>query len=75
MLVAVGIDPDSLSIHDARRRGWEKGLKKSAFVITDSLMAPQIPAECLVRVFPVIADSSLTEIRNYAESFFRSEEK
>ena len=33
-------------------------------------MAPQIPAECQVKVFRVLAESSLKEIRDYAERFF-----
>jgi DNA-binding transcriptional regulator YhcF (GntR family) len=70
MLVAAGLDADALSFRDARERGWEKGLRSAAFVITDSLMAPRIPAGCEVKVFRVLADSSLTEIREYAERFF-----
>jgi hypothetical protein len=39
-------------------------------VITDSLMAPRIPAACEVKVFRVLAESSLKELRDYAERFF-----
>lgn len=70
MLVAAGLDPDALSFRDARERDWEKGLRSASFVITDSLMAPQIPAGCDVKVFRVLAQSSLKEIREYAERFF-----
>lgn len=70
MLVAAGLDPDALSFRDARERGWEKGLRSATFVITDSLMAPRIPAGCEVKVFRVLAQSSLQEIREYAERFF-----
>jgi DNA-binding transcriptional regulator YhcF (GntR family) len=70
MLVAAGLDPDALSFRDARERSWEKGLRSAAFVITDSLMAPRIPAGCEVKVFRVLAESSLKEIREYAERFF-----
>lgn len=70
MLVAAGLDADALSFRDARERNWEKGLRSAAFVITDSLMAPRIPAECEVKLFRVLAESSLTEIRAYAEKFF-----
>jgi hypothetical protein len=45
-------------------------LRSAAFVITDSLMAPRIPAGCEVKVFRVLAESSLKEIREYAERFF-----
>jgi DNA-binding transcriptional regulator YhcF (GntR family) len=70
MLVAAGLDPDALSFRDARERGWDKGLRSATFVITDSLMAPRIPAGCQVKVFRVLAASSLKEICDYAERFF-----
>jgi DNA-binding transcriptional regulator YhcF (GntR family) len=70
MLVAAGLDADALSFRDARERNWEKGLRSAAFVITDSLMAPRIPAGCEVKVFRVLAETSLREIRDYAERFF-----
>jgi len=70
MLVAAGLDADALSFRDARERNWEKGLRSATFVITDSLMAPRIPAACEVKVFRVLAENSLKEIRAYAEKFF-----
>lgn len=70
LLVAAGLDADALSIRDGRERNWEKGLRSAAFVITDSLMAPRIPRGCQVKVFRVLAESSLKEIREYAERFF-----
>jgi DNA-binding transcriptional regulator YhcF (GntR family) len=70
MLVAAGLDADALSFRDARERGWEKGLRSATLVITDSLMAPRIPTGSNVKVFRVLAESSLREIREYAERFF-----
>jgi len=70
MLLAAGLDGDALSFRDARERGWDKGLRSASFVITDSLMAPRIPAGCEVKVFRVLAQSSLKEIHDYAERFF-----
>ena len=70
MLVAAGLDPDALSFRDARERGWEKGLRSATFVIADSLMASRIPAGCEVKVFRMLAESSLREIGDYAERFF-----
>ena len=70
LLVAAGLDADALSFRDARERGWEKGLRSAAFVITDSLMAPRIPAGCEIKLFRLIADRSLKEVREYAERFF-----
>lgn len=73
MLVAAGLDPDALSFRDARERGWEKGLRSATFVIADSLMAPRIPAGCEVKVFRVLAESSLREVREYAERFLATD--
>lgn len=70
ILVAAGLDADALSLRDARERGWEKGLRSAAFVITDSLMAPSIPAGCPIKVFRLIAESSLKEISNYSQNYF-----
>ena len=70
MLVAAGLDADALSFRDGRERNWEKGLRSAAFVITDSLMAPRIPAGCEVKLFRLLAESSLKEVREYAERFF-----
>jgi DNA-binding transcriptional regulator YhcF (GntR family) len=70
LLVAAGIDSDALSVRDARERNWEKGLRSAAFVITDSLMAPRIPAGCEVKIYRALAESSLKDIRECAERFF-----
>ena len=71
LLVAAGLDPDSLSLRDGREPGWQKGLRSTAFVITDSKMAGLIPAGCNVRVFPLISETSIGELREYVELFFR----
>jgi hypothetical protein len=67
ILVAAALDPDAMSFRDARERGWQKGLTSSAMVITDALTATQIPSGCQTRVFRIIADSSLDELRNFKE--------
>jgi DNA-binding transcriptional regulator YhcF (GntR family) len=67
ILVAAALDPDGLSFRDAREPGWKKGLSSSAMVITDALTATRLPAGCRTRVFRIIADSSLDELRNFKE--------
>ena len=67
ILVAAALDPDAMSFRDAREPGWQKGLKSSAMVISDALTATQLPAGCRTRVFRIIADSSLDELRNFKE--------
>jgi GntR family transcriptional regulator len=67
ILVAAALDPDALSFRDAREPGWKKGLSSSAMVITDALTATHLPAGCRTRVFRIIADSSLEELRSFKE--------
>jgi GntR family transcriptional regulator len=69
MLSALKIDPDTMSFRDARNPDWKKGLRAGTFVITDAATAAQIPSGVRVRVFRIIADSSLAEMRHYVEKF------
>lgn len=66
MLVAAGIDPTALSFRDARRAGWQRGLRSSAFIITDALTATHLPEGCDVRIFRLISDASLDELKQLA---------
>ncbi len=70
LLVAAGIDPNALTIRDARQEGWERGLSSTAFVITDSLTVRNLPEGCSARVFRVVSDSSVAELRAHVEQFF-----
>jgi len=63
-LVAVGIDPSALDLRDARHDKWQRGLTSSSFVITDSLIATQLPSGCQPHVFKLIADDSIAALRD-----------
>lgn len=67
VLVAAGIDPDGLLLRDARQPGWEKGLQQTAAVVCDSYTAAKVPKPCRVIPFPLLAESSLAELRAYQE--------
>jgi GntR family transcriptional regulator len=69
ILSAAGLDPAALSFRDARERNWEKGLRNNAFIITDALTATQLPQSCQPRVYRVIADASVAELRAYVDQF------
>ena len=70
-LVAAGVDADSLDLRDARNEGWERGLRSSDYVITDALTARSLPKGigAAPRVYRVIADASLEELRSFVEKF------
>lgn len=63
MLIAVGIEEAALNLRLTNEAGWQRGLRESAFVIADMLTAKQLPPELDTRVFRLIADSSLDELR------------
>jgi GntR family transcriptional regulator len=69
VLIAAGLDPAALSFRDAREPDWHKGLRASTFIITDALTASQLPSACRPRIYRVIADSSIAELRSYVERF------
>jgi len=39
------------------------------FVVTDSLMLHDLPADCDARCFTILSDSSLEELRKFGEQF------
>jgi DNA-binding transcriptional regulator YhcF (GntR family) len=74
-LTAAGVESDALDLRDAREEGWERGLRSSAYVITDALTARRMPAGVEARVYRVVAESSLEELRGFVEKFLTASEK
>jgi GntR family transcriptional regulator len=69
ILVGAGLDPAALSFRDARREGWQRGIKQAEFVITDSFTSKRLPAGCQARVFRVLSDKAINEVRQVADQF------
>jgi DNA-binding transcriptional regulator YhcF (GntR family) len=67
ILVAAGIDPETICFRATDEKGWQKGLHTNWLVITDALTAERLPKNCSYRVFRIIADSSLDELRNFKD--------
>jgi DNA-binding transcriptional regulator YhcF (GntR family) len=65
MLIAVGLDPDSLSEIDATSSGWQDRLARNALIVADVIVARELPPVFERRVFRVIADSSLAELKQF----------
>ncbi len=67
VLVAAGVDADALSLRNTDEPGWQKGLASSFYVITDALTARGLPPACNARIFRIIADSSIDELKKFKE--------
>ena len=65
MLIAAGFASESLVFRDAREPGWHEGLKQMAAIVCDSATAAEAPKGCRVIAFPLVAESSLEELRRY----------
>ncbi len=65
MLISVGLDPDSLAEIDAADAGWQDRLGHRAIAVTDLVTAREVPDGCQARVFRVIADSSIAELKQF----------
>jgi DNA-binding transcriptional regulator YhcF (GntR family) len=63
MLIAAEIDAESLIVRSTSQPKWTKGLEKVSMVITDSLAAKQLPSNNKTRIFRVISEVSLAELR------------
>jgi DNA-binding transcriptional regulator YhcF (GntR family) len=63
ILIAVGLDPECLCEVDVNINGWRDRLALSALVVTDILTARKLPKACQARVFRVVADSSIEELK------------
>jgi DNA-binding transcriptional regulator YhcF (GntR family) len=67
ILAAASLDPEALEFRDAREDGWKNGLASFQFVITDVVTAPRIPGKCVKRVFRVLSDASIDELRAFLQ--------
>jgi hypothetical protein len=68
MLLAVGLDPACLCEVDAALEGWRDRLRLSTLVVTDLVTARELPQPAPARVYRVIADSSLADLKRVCAS-------
>lgn len=67
VLNAVGFHPDSLVFRDAREPNWQRGLKQTAAVVCDSLIASQLPPGCRAIPFSLLSEASIAELKRHEE--------
>jgi len=65
MLIAVGVDPVCLCEIDATQTGWQDRIGPKAFVVTDIVAARKLPPGCQTRIFRVVSDSSIAELKQF----------
>ncbi len=69
MLAACRLPSELLSYRDARDKGWQAGLGRQSFVVTDLVTAPQIPPQCPTLVFRILSEESLLSLQQYVKDF------
>ena len=67
MLAAAGFEPDGLVFRDARKAHWRRGLKEAKAVVCDLATAADLPKTRLVVPFPLVARTSLVELKRYEQ--------
>jgi GntR family transcriptional regulator len=63
MLIAVGLDPQCLCELDTGLAGWRERTGAGALVVADVVAARGLPAGSPARVFRVVADSCIAELK------------
>lgn len=62
-LIAAQIDAECLILKDTKLKNWQKGLENASIVICDSLTATKLKLKETVRIFPIISEQSLAELK------------
>jgi DNA-binding transcriptional regulator YhcF (GntR family) len=68
MLIAAGMPPDSLFEVNATRATWRESIQAATLVVTDAKVAPEVPAGIPLRVFYMVGESCIDELRHLCRS-------
>jgi DNA-binding transcriptional regulator YhcF (GntR family) len=63
VLIAVGIDPDAICEIDTSAPDWKDRIAGRTFVVSDIVAARELPAGAQSKVFRIVADSSMEEVK------------
>ncbi|MDQ6787173.1 MAG: GntR family transcriptional regulator [Acidobacteriota bacterium] len=66
VLVAAEIETDSILLRSTKNADWRKGLKNASMIICDALTAKRFAGDQRVRVFRLISDESLNQLKHLA---------
>jgi GntR family transcriptional regulator len=65
MLIAVGLEPACLCEVDTALDGWQERARACTLAVADVVAARNLPAACQAKVFRVVADASIAEMKQY----------
>ena len=63
-LLAANVDGESLLVRNRRDKNWQKGLSNASMIICDSLTARNFEQDNRVRIFSLISEQSLTDLKS-----------
>jgi DNA-binding transcriptional regulator YhcF (GntR family) len=69
VLIAAGLNPDTLIFRDARQPRWSRGLTQATAILCDAFTAtvPALPSQPHIIIYPFLADSTRAELMRYSE--------
>jgi GntR family transcriptional regulator len=70
MLIAAGLDPETIIYRDVRKPRWSRGLELANAIICDAQSAalPAFPKQVKAIVFPLLAESMRAELSRYPDT-------
>ena len=68
-LLAANVDATALITRLTNESNWKRGIDQAAMVVCDPLTAMEFPDDGRVRVFPLIAESSLKQLQGLAANY------
>jgi GntR family transcriptional regulator len=68
ILIAANIESDSIILRSTAEKDWKKGLKNAFLIICDALVAKEFPNDKRIRTFRLIADASLSELKDFSDN-------
>jgi GntR family transcriptional regulator len=68
MLIAAGLEPQSLLVRDATQPGWTRGLDAASGVVCDSVTALELPAGVFAMRFTLLDEPTLASLRKQEQA-------
>jgi GntR family transcriptional regulator len=67
MLIAAGLQSESLLVRDASLPGWKRGLEVTSGVVCDSVTARELPTGAFALNFTLLDEATLSELRRHEQ--------